>query len=76
MKLAEFAAAMIRDACFDGHDLDGGWVQEQAERFGLIKMVKYDPTIHGEADGVEKGDPWYVFSPALKRILAKEKAAR
>jgi hypothetical protein len=48
-----------------GCDLDGGSVQEAAVKFGVVKEVKYDPAIHGEADyGEEPGDPWFVMVDA------------
>jgi len=44
--------------------IDGGELQEVAERYGILRLEQYDPETHGAeaADefGVEPGDPWYV----------------
>jgi hypothetical protein len=59
MEFLEFALA----ASWDGCDLSGGEIQDEALRLGLIIEVPYDPEIHGENDcDVKPGDPWYVIA--------------
>lgn len=65
MKLAEFAAWALREGPFDGCDLDGFDVQEQAVKCGLLKEK------HGESEW--DSDPWYEFSDELKAAIEKEK---
>jgi hypothetical protein len=72
MQLAQFAAECLREGCFQGCDLDGGWLQDRAAALGLIIRTKYDPAIHGESDGAEPGDDWWIFSDELKTALAEK----
>jgi hypothetical protein len=56
-----FARTIIQKA-FEGHDWDGGAIQELAVQYEILKEVSYDPKIHGPNDfDVEVGDPWFVF---------------
>ena len=49
-----------------GYDLDGGDLQDLAEKFGLITPVEggFDPDKHHDDDhyGAEPGDPWYTIN--------------
>ena len=55
----KFALWAVEHGSWMGCDLDGGDIQEKAIECGIIKMVEYDPAIHGlnEFD-LEKGAPW------------------
>jgi hypothetical protein len=59
--LKEFARTMIANA-FDGAGADGFEIQDEAEKLGLIRKVKYDPKKHGASDVCEPGDDWYVIN--------------
>jgi hypothetical protein len=62
--LEAFARAMIR-AFWDGCE-GGDLIQEQAEKFGLIEQVAFDPEKHTDPTGYcEAGDPWFVFAGPL-----------
>jgi hypothetical protein len=77
MKLAEFAHWVISESAFQGNDLDGAMVQDKAVECGICVEITYDPTKHGESQwDAEPGDPWYVFSPALRAALRREKRAK
>lgn len=67
LKLADFAKWCITEGCFDGCDLDGGSLQDQAVKFGIIEETKYDPVKHGTNNvDAAPGDPWFIFTPAFK----------
>jgi hypothetical protein len=68
--LAQFAADIIRRHAW-GNDVDGGDVQEKAVQYGILRQVEFDPTIHEDAEGygLEKGDPWFEFTPEFDRAL-------
>lgn len=73
MKLAEFASWVIRNAAWTGYDLDGGDVQDMAEKCGLISITKYSRDLHGDNEfGVQTGDDWYEFSPEMKSALGQQ----
>ncbi|RIA56752.1 hypothetical protein [Dichotomicrobium thermohalophilum] len=46
----------------DSLELDGADFQEIAVACGLLEQVPYDPEKHGDGDGADPGDPWYVPS--------------
>lgn len=72
-KIAQFIKMIVEDGPFKGCDLDGGWVQELAEKLGIIKIEQFDRFVHGDPEyGQEDGDPWLVFTPGFKAALAKE----
>lgn len=72
--LAKFARWAIREGAWQGGGLDGGAIQEEAERLGLIVKVPYDPEAHGENDvGAEAGDDWFVFASALRTLFKGER---
>jgi hypothetical protein len=74
MNLAEFARWCVSEGPFHGCDLDGGTVQEKAEKCGIIRQVPYDPSVHGENDvGVEPGDPWLVFTDEFEAMIKHRK---
>jgi hypothetical protein len=69
--LARFTSWCIRNGPFEGCDLDGASVQEQAVKCGLLIPTKFDPAIHGEPpEHIEAGDPWFVFSDDFKALCA------
>ena len=61
--LAEFVRWAISEGPFEGCDLDGGGIQDKAEKLGILIKTKYDPALHGETDICEPGDDWLVFAP-------------
>jgi hypothetical protein len=63
--LAEFAKELIR-ASWDGCE-GGDIIQEEAEKYGLVRRVAFDPAVHEDPTGgdMEAGDPWFVFSGPL-----------
>lgn len=70
--LIEFTTWAIREGAWEGLDLDGGDIQEKAAALNLVTQVPFDPEKHGEGDGAERGDPWYVLSEALARFQSGE----
>jgi hypothetical protein len=71
--LVKFARWAISEGSWQGNDLDGGSVQDMAEKLGLLTKTKYDPAIHSDSEGVcEPGDDWFVFSAALSRTAGQE----
>ncbi len=66
--LLDFFTWAMNEGPFDGCSLDGGDVQDKAEKLGLIVSEKYDPEVHGERCDFEEGDNIYVFSPNLTGI--------
>lgn len=68
--LKEFFRWAMRES-WDGNDIDGGSIQEKAEKLGLIVNVPFDPEKHGEPSAMydyidfNPGDPWYVFAPGI-----------
>lgn len=64
--LAEFARRVIHDVCWDHQDPDGGDIQNEAERLGLVVPTEYDPAIHGDNIDADPGDRIYVFAPWLR----------
>lgn len=73
MDLEKFARWCVQEGPFSGCDLDGGDVQAKAFECGLLTKTKYDPAVHGEdnADYVEPGDAWFVFSDEFNKVNAK-----
>lgn len=63
--LAEFARWVIETHCWEGYSLDGGSVQDKAEKLGLIIATTYDPEKHGTTDLCEPGDPWFELAPFI-----------
>ena len=60
-KLKKFARKVIDNVCWNGYVLDGGDVQEFAEKLGLIKQT----TVTEEFDDFEVGDIVYKFTEIL-----------
>ena len=73
MQLAKLVKWAITEGCFEGTDVDGGSLQDEAVKAGVIVETKYDPVKHGPSDGADKGDRWYVFSDDFKAALSREK---
>lgn len=70
MDLAKFARWCIEQGPFEGCDIDGSDIQNKAVEYGILVETAYDPALHGENHvGAERGDEWYVFSPAFKKLL-------
>lgn len=69
---AEFVHELLTEGSWSGHDLDGGFVQDVAEKLGLIVKTKFDPEKHDNETGadLEPGDDWFEFSPLVNRALA------
>lgn len=67
-RLREFARYVIRQECWAISDIDGGDIQELAEKLNLIEpRIATEQDIDDESDyGV--GDPMFVFSDALKEV--------
>ena len=66
-KLAEFLRYAL-NAAWEGCGLDGGDIQDTAERFGLIVSVKYHEATHGpNSVGAQDGDDWFVIAPDIAR---------
>jgi hypothetical protein len=68
-QLAAFFKYAI-DASWEGCGLDGGDIQNVAERLGLIRSVPYDPAKHGPSDEAEPDDPWFVLADDIAALLA------
>ena len=64
--LKEFGCFVIKDMCFGCDLLDGGDVQEVAEKLGLIKPVKATEDDVDEESDFEVGDIIYKFTEILK----------
>lgn len=57
-----FARWCVEEGAGRGCDLDGGTLQDMAEKFGVIKRVPYDPAVHGDNEfGLDPGDEWFEF---------------
>lgn len=66
--LKKFAREVIKEICWDLRELDGGDLQEKAEKLGLIKSceaTKEDVENFAEF-GIEVGDTIYKFTDMLK----------
>ena len=64
-QLVAFAKDMLSCA-WEGGDADGGYIQDQAEKYGLIREVVFDSTIHRDSNGyAQDGDRWYEFAGPL-----------
>lgn len=67
--LAEFANECL-NASWGGWDLNGGDVQDTAERLGIIETVAFNPAVHYDRHGLtEPGGKWFVFTPAVAAYL-------
>lgn len=66
--LRDFAKWAISNSSFAGADLDGGQVQDEAVKLGLLVEVPYDRAKHGEVDDVDEGDTLYEYAGPLKAI--------
>ena len=66
--LVEFAKGCI-ETVFKGGSYDGGDMQDQLVRVGVLTQVEYNPEIHGYCKyGSEKGDPYFVMSDWFKQL--------
>ena len=66
--LVEFAKGCI-ETVFEGGSYDGGDMQDQLVRVGVLTQVEYNPEIHGHCEyGSEKGDPYFVMSDWFKQL--------
>ena len=64
--LLSFFRHFMEDGSWLGGDIDGGDAQDKAQALGLLDRVPFDPDIHGDGDGAEPGDPWFVYSDAIR----------
>ena len=63
--LVKFAKDMLACA-WEGGDADGGYIQDQAEKYGLIRAVKFDSKIHRDRNGyAQDGEDWFEYSGPL-----------
>ena len=65
-RLKEFARAVIREECWGYDSLDGGEVQDLAERLGLIEKHLATEADVSEFDDFEVGDFIFKFTDILK----------
>jgi hypothetical protein len=72
MELAKFVKWVVREGCFEGCDLDGCNLTDEAVKAGILVETTYDRTKHGGSDAAEEGDRWYVFSDEFKAALKLE----
>jgi len=64
-RLKEFARQIIKDYCWNIKDVDGGSVQDLAEKLGLIeKHIAED--VNPEFDNYDVGDEIFIFTEILK----------
>jgi len=61
-QLVKFAVWCLKEGPFDEarSELDSIDMLKKAMELGIVEKTKYDPTIHGESDGADPGDDWYV----------------
>ena len=64
--LKEFGRFVIKDMCFGCDLLDGGDIQEVADKLGLIKPVEATEDDVDEESDFEVGDIIYKFTDTLK----------
>lgn len=63
--LKAFAKAMIACA-FEGGDADGGFIQDKAVEFGLLKEKVFDSAVHSDPNGLTiDGEQWFVYADVL-----------
>ncbi|MBY3432829.1 hypothetical protein HFN89_01395 [Rhizobium laguerreae] len=63
--LKAFAKTMI-DCAFEGGDADGGFIQEKAVEFGLLRETVFDSEVHKDQNGwARNGEQWFVHTDAL-----------
>jgi hypothetical protein len=68
--MAKFIAWALLEGPFDGCDLGGADIQEQAAALGLIVATTYDPKTHGPNDyDIKAGDYWYEYAPWLTQAI-------
>ncbi len=61
-----FVRDIIKQSWNGSSDVDGGWLQDEAERRGFIVRVVYDPEKHGDIEDVDPGDYAYVLADRLR----------
>ena len=67
-RLQEFARYVIRQECWSLSDLDGGDIQELAEKLNLIEpRIATENDVDDESD-FDAGDRMFVFSDTLKEV--------
>lgn len=67
--LARFARDVLA-TLWEGCHLDGGEIQDLAEKHGLIREVSFHPARHTDHLGVgaQAGDPWWVEEKWLRKL--------
>lgn len=75
-RLALFAISML-DCGWQGLDISGADIQEEALRLGLIEKTTFDPERHSQDEGytLEAGDDYYVPVADLRGILDGTRSA-
>lgn len=72
LTLAAFVQDILRVAA-EGRDIDGQWLQETAVKHGIMKRVKFGPSLLGpNDDGVETGGPFFVQTAEFGQALLEE----
>lgn len=68
--LREFFRWAVREATWDGVDLNGCDIQDKAVELGLLVEEIYDPAKHGDEPyqmwDIEPGQDLFVFAPGIK----------
>ena len=64
------------EAWSDGHDLDGGDIQEIAASLGLLRETVFNSEVHTDELGVDAqdGDPWFVLSDVASKAIRAARA--
>jgi hypothetical protein len=64
------------EAWSDGHDLDGGDIQEIAASLGLLRETVFNSEVHTDELGVDAqdGDPWFVLSDMASKAIRDAQA--
>ncbi len=71
-RLASFFETCMQNA-WQGHDMEGGELQDMAKELGLLKVEPFDPAKHdnGEIDfPPDPGDDWFTFTDEVSTLLA------
>lgn len=69
--MARFIAWALQEGPFDGCDLGGADIQDEAAAQGLIVATKYDPKKHGPNDyDIKAGAEWYEYAPWLSQAIS------
>ncbi len=67
-RLARFLNYAL-ERSWEASGMDGGDIQDIAQKYGLITETIYDPAIHGPNGEAELGDTWFVTAPDVKALV-------